>query len=150
MPEAFAVEPLNVPETKAAEALLPELAGGGGYLLGDGVYDANAVFEAAAAAGYQLLAPRGATAGTGLGHRRHSVARLRSMALLAGPFGRSLYRLRAGIERAFGQASSFGGGLSPLPAWVRRRHRVWRWVCAKLLINGVRIAQRQGLMANMQ
>ena len=30
MPEAFAVEPLNVCETKAAERLLPELAGRGG------------------------------------------------------------------------------------------------------------------------
>ena len=56
MPEAFAVEPLNVCETKAAERLLPEMAGrGGGYLLGDGEYDATGVFDAAGAVGYQRL-----------------------------------------------------------------------------------------------
>jgi Transposase DDE domain len=149
MPEAFAIEPLNIPETKAAERLLPELAGGAGYLLGDGVYDANPVYEAAGRAGSQLIAPREDRA-AGLGHRWQSPFRLRSIALLAGAFGQGLYRLRPAIERDFGQATSFGGGLGPLPAWVRRLHRVWRWVCAKLLINGVRIAKRQGLMANLK
>jgi hypothetical protein len=149
MPEAFAIEPLNISETKEAERLLPELAGGGGYLLGDGEYDANPVFEAAGLAGYQLLAPR-ENPNAGLGHRTQSPFRLRSIAVLAGAFGQELYQLRSAIERDFGQATSFGGGLGPLPAWVRRSHRVWRWVCAKLLINGVRIAKRQGLMANMK
>ncbi len=59
MPEVCSITPLNVAETKAAEQLLPELAdcGGGGYVLGDGEYDANPVFDAAGAAGYQLVAP---------------------------------------------------------------------------------------------
>ncbi len=49
MPEVCSITPLNVAETKAAEQLLPELAdcGGGGYVLGDGEYDANPVFDAA-------------------------------------------------------------------------------------------------------
>jgi hypothetical protein len=149
MPEAFAVEPLNVEETQAARRLLSELTGGGGYVLGDGVYDASPVYDAAGRAGYQLVAPR-EDPEAGLGHRRQSPFRLRSIELLAGEFGRSLYRLRGAIERSFGQATSFGGGLAPLPAWVRRAHRVWRWVCAKLLINGVRAAKRQGLMTHMQ
>ena len=38
--------------------MIPELPGGG-YLLGDGEYDANPVFDAAGAAGYQLAAPAG-------------------------------------------------------------------------------------------
>jgi hypothetical protein len=167
MPEARSVEPLNVCETKAAEALLPELTGrGGGYLLGDGEFDANAVFEAAGAVGYQLVAPR-EKVGAGLGHRRQSPYRLRCIELLRGTvgaggslrdridrafgvFGRELYALRGRIERSFGNATSFAGGLGPLPAWVRRSHRVWRWVWAKLLINGVRILRKQGLTAYMQ
>jgi hypothetical protein len=143
MPEAWSVEPLNVCETKAAEALLPELAGrGGGYLLADGEYDADAVFDAAGAVGYQLVAPR-EDPGAGLGHRRQSPYRLRCIELLRGTvgaagslrdriergfgaFGRELHALRGRIERSFGNATSFAGGLGPLPAWVRRRHRVWR------------------------
>jgi Transposase DDE domain len=167
MPEAWSVEPLNVCETKAAEALLPELAGrGGGYLLADGEYDANGVFGAAGAAGYQPVAPREDPA-AGLGHRRQSPYRLRCIELLRGTvgaggslrdrierafgaFGRELHALRGRIERSFGNATSFAGGLGPLPAWVRRRHRVWRWVWAKLLINAVRVVIKQGLTANMQ
>src|SRR5262245_12036594 len=39
------------------------------------------------------------------------------------------------------------GGLGPLPAWVRRHHRVHRWVWAKLIINGVRVVEKHGLAA---
>jgi hypothetical protein len=151
MPEAWSVEPLNACETKAAERLLPELAGGGdrGYLLADGEYDANPVFEAAGAAGYLLVAPREDPA-AGLGHIRQSPYRVRCVELLRCEFGRGLYSLRRSIERSFGNATSFAGGLGPLPAWVRRLGRVWRWVCAKLLINGIRIAKHQGLTSYMQ
>ena len=151
LPEAFAVEPLNVCETKAAERLLPELNGGGdrGYLLADGEYDANPVFDAAGAAGYQLVAPR-EDPEAGLGHRRQSPFRLRCIELLRGQFGQEVYALRGAIERSFGNATSFAGGLSPLPPWVRRAHRVWRWVCAKLLINAVRIVKNQGLTPQME
>jgi hypothetical protein len=167
MPEACSIEPMNVCETKAAEALLPALAGrGGGYLLADGEYDADGVFDAAGAVGYQLVAPR-EDPGAGLGHRRQSPYRLRCIELLRGTagavgslrdriergfgaFGRELYALRGRIERSFGNATSFAGGLGPLPAWVRRRHRVWRWAWAKLLINAVRIVRAQGLTVSMQ
>ena len=150
MPEAFAVEPMNQCETKAAERLLPELADrGGGYLLGDGEYDATGVFDAAGAVGYQLIAPR-EDPKAGLGHRRQSPYRLRSIELLGGRFGQEVYALRGAIERCFGNATSFAGGLSPLPPWVRRAHRVWRWVCAKLLINAVRIVKNQGLTPQME
>ena len=169
MPEAWSIEPLSECETKAAERLLPELAGGGGYLLGDGEYDANAVYDAAGEAGYQLVAPR-EDPEAGLGHHYQSPYRLRSIALLRGAsgrvddrggeapslgrlierrlrgdFGRALYALRGGIERDFGNATSFAGGLAPLPSWVRRLGRVWRWVWAKLLINAVRIMKKKRL-----
>jgi hypothetical protein len=48
-------------------------------------------------------------------------------------------RQRLAVERAFGNCTSFGGGLAP---WVRRLHRVRLWVQAKLLIDALRIAQK--------
>ena len=48
---------MNINKYNVYEEMIPELHGGG-YLLGDGEYDANPVLDAAGAAGYQLLAPR--------------------------------------------------------------------------------------------
>jgi hypothetical protein len=144
-PETHRVYPMNISESKVAEEMIPQLTGGG-YLLGDGEYDANPVFDAAGALGYQLMAPRKAPK-AGLGHRCQSPHRLRCIELMGSAFGRGIYRLRRGIERAFGNLTSFGGGLSPLPAWVRHQDRVWLWVTAKLLINGVRITINKGLAA---
>jgi IS5 family transposase len=147
LPEAWEVTPLNEHEAKVAERLLGQVPGGG-YLLGDGNYDATALYDAAAARGRRLVArPRRPNAGRG--HRRQSPHRLRSIALWEAPavpggqFGRGLYARRGAIERCFGNATAFAGGLGPLPAWVRRRHRVEQWVWAKLLINAARIRYRE-------
>jgi Transposase DDE domain len=145
VPETYRVYPMNISEDKVGEEIIPDLDGGG-YLLGDGEYDANSVFDAAGAAGYQFLAPREKPE-AGLGHRYQSPFRLRCIELMKTAFGRGVYALRPGIERAFGNLSSFGGGLSPLPAWVRHLQRVWQWVTAKLLINAMRIIVHQGLTA---
>jgi hypothetical protein len=64
--------------------------------------------------------------------------------------GRELLRGRGAIERAFGNAGSFGGGLGPLPNWVRRPGRVERWVWGKLLINAARILHRRQQVEQMQ
>jgi hypothetical protein len=144
-PEAYRVYPMNVSEDQVAQEMAPELPGGG-YLLGDGEYDANGVFDAAGAAGYQLLAPR-EDPGAGLGHHYQSPFRLRCVALLGSAFGREVYALRRGVEREFGALTSFGGGLSPLPSWVRHQDRVWLWVSAKLVINAERIVIHKGLAA---
>lgn len=61
------------------------------------------------------------------------------------PFGKRLHGLRGAIERDYGNATSFGGGLAPLPAWVRGLHRVRTWVWAKLLINAARIIKHKDL-----
>ncbi len=146
-PEAYRVEPLNIDECKVAEQMISDLAGGGGDIPGDGEYDANGVFDAAGAAGFQLIAPR-EDPGAGLGHHYRSPYRLRSMALLRTEFGRAVSALRGRIERSFGDLSAFGGGLTTaLPSWARRSHRVLPWVWAKLLINGVRILANQRLAA---
>lgn len=149
VPEAWEVTPLSAAESVVAQELLGR-AGGGGYALADGNYDANALFDRAAAAGYQLVVPV-EHENAGAGHHYQSPARLRSIALMRTRFGRALHRLRGRIEGAFGNLVSFAGGLGcGLPAWVRRSWRVRTWVWAKLLINGVRHLRRQGLVAQME
>jgi len=145
VPAAYRVHAMNMNEDKVAEEMISDLAGSG-YLLGDGEYDANAVFNAAGAAGYQLLAPR-EDLEAGLGHHYQSPYRLRCIELMRSPFGQEVFRLRGNIERDFGHLTSFGGGLSPLQSWVRHQKRVWLWVSAKLLINAFRIMIRKRLAA---
>lgn len=137
LPWAWALGPMNKNEKTVARDLIPDLPGSG-YLLGDAEYDANPLYELAHAADYQLLARKRQPHSKGLGHQRHSPHRLRSIELLKRPFGRAVYRFRRQIERDFGGCTCFGGGLGPLPAWVRRFPRVRNWVHAKLLVNAVR------------
>lgn len=147
LPEAWAVTPLNRSEAGVAEGLMGEVRGKG-YLLADGNYDSGAVFDAADAAGYQLIVPMGDAAGGG--HRVLGPARSRGIGLWRDGFGPALYRERAGIERRFGNAVTFGGGMGSPPAWVRGIGRVERWVWCKLHINAARILHRQQRLAGLQ
>ncbi|HXY36494.1 MAG TPA: hypothetical protein VEI07_19820, partial [Planctomycetaceae bacterium] len=67
--------------------------------------------------------------------------------MLQRKFGQAMLERRKAIERFFSHATIFGGGLAPLPAWVRRQHRVKRRLWAKLLINAIRIKLHQRLTA---
>ncbi len=145
-PLCWRVAAMNVSEQRAAEQMIPQLRGTG-YLLGDKVYDINKLYNAAAAVNHQLLADRKCPH-AGLGTRRHSPARLRAIALLKTRKGRRLYRHRTAIERQFGGLTNFGGGLAPLPNWVRRLHRVELWVHAKMILNALRINNLPHLKAN--
>lgn len=146
VPEAWEVRPLNVNEAVVAPALMAATRAQG-YLLGDNQYDSSALYDAAATRGLRLLAARkDPDAGISPGHYQ-SPERLRAIDQMRRPFGADLMRARGAIERSFGNATSFAGGLGPLPAWVRRRHRVHRWTWAKLLINGVRIVRNKRLTA---
>jgi hypothetical protein len=160
LPIAWEVVPMNASEQRVARRLLQHLGdgdgdgdgggggGGGGYVLADGVYDVNDLYARAAAVNHQLLAPRKRPRG-GLGHRAHHPARLRAIEMLEGPrpaFGRQLYARRASVERRFGRLTNFGGGLAPLPNWVRTLPRVRLWVQAKLLIDAARWHRRTRLV----
>lgn len=159
VPDAWVMGPMNRAEPEAAAAsLAPQLAGTG-YVLGDVPYDSNPLYVSLAARGLQLLAARRCP-GAGLGHGGpHAPERLRSIALLEtpppgglpgtgpAPFARDLYALRGGIERRFGHCGNFGGGLEPLPNWVRRPRRVAMWNAAKLLINAARLTRNRQLAA---
>jgi hypothetical protein len=136
-PIAWRIAPMYVSEQAMALEMIPQLDGAG-YLLGDSVYDINKLYEAAGAVDHQLLARRKRPT-AGLGKYRHSSYRLRGLELLQTAAGRRLYARRETIERQFGGLTNFGGGLAPLPAWVRRRRRVELWIQAKLIINGYRL-----------
>jgi hypothetical protein len=135
-PLAWGLAPMNTSEKVMAAALIPTLPGGG-YLLGDAEFDSNRLHDLSHEAEHQLVTPKRGK-NKGLGHHRHSPYRLRSIELLKTPFGKSLFRHRKQIEREFGTLVSFGGGLTCLPAWARRFHRVRNWVHAKLLVNAAR------------
>ncbi len=127
----WTVRPMNQNEPKVAADLIPQLDHGG-YLVGDTAYDSNNLYEIASKRSIQLVAGR--RSGKALGHRRHSLYRLRSRELLSRSFGQSLITGRTLIERMFGNLVSFGGGLKPLPHWVRTLFRVRMWVRGKMIL----------------
>jgi hypothetical protein len=141
LPEAWEVTPLNTDERPVGKRLLGQ-APGAGYVLADGNYDSSELFDEAARQGYQLVVPM-PDPNAGKGHRYQSPFRKRCIELLQGRFGQEVFGERRRIEQAYGNATSFGGGLGPLPAWVRGLERVRTWVWAKLLINAVRILKKQ-------
>lgn len=148
LPEEWEVTSLKAGEATVAGAMIPRLErhGGGGYLLADKNYDSSRLFDEAWRVGYQMVVAIGRP-NAGTGHHYQSPQRLRCIDLMRrdcgkSDFGPTLYGMRTGIERAFGNATAFGGGLGPLPAWVRRLHRVRTWVWDKLLINAVRILKK--------
>jgi Transposase DDE domain len=152
-PEAWEVTSLKVGETTAAGELFSQL-GGGGYVLADGNYDSSKLFDRAAEAGYQLVVPIGHP-NAGKGNHYQSPHRLRCIEMMkqdkgTSDFGRRLYKMRPAIERSYGNATSFAGGMCPLPNWTRRLKRVRIWVWGKLLINAIRILRNKGLTSPLQ
>lgn len=130
------VAPMNADERVMARrrprAAPPEVVG---YVVGDGDYDSSALHRACDGhGGRQRVTPRRGGPGRGTGHRRPSAGRVRSIDRTESPFpalARGRLHDRAAIERQFGNRTNWGGGLGPLPAWVRTHRRVARWVQAK-------------------
>lgn len=141
LPEVWEVTAARENEGSAAVRLLAQVKGKG-FVYADGSYEDNRVYDAAGASGYLLLAHPG-TQATGGGHGYQSEYRLLALSFFETGLGWGLYRHRTGIERAFGNMGAFGGGLGPLPNWVRRLGRVTRWVCCKLVINAARITHKR-------
>jgi hypothetical protein len=134
-------------------------AGMFGYLVTDNNYDSNRVYDLAAAVNLQLVAPPQSDA-KGLGHRPQSPHRLRGLELARRPhplnplcrpdlprsFGQDLLHARGAIERTFGLWGNWGGGMGPLPNWVRRPRRVALWVAGKMIFNAAREALATDLL----
>lgn len=135
LPIRWHVEPMNVSEPEVARRLL-ESIDRPGYVLGDCIYDSNALYEQASDKQVQLIAPRKEPAKP-IGRRARSDARMHGIAMLetyCNHFGRSLYEKRTVIERTFSRWAASSVGLDHLPGWVRTLPRVRRWIQAKIII----------------
>jgi hypothetical protein len=137
----WSVTALNVSEQSVAEQLIETIPEGVALnlLLGDSNYDSGPLYDKVAARGGRLVTPLPKNAGQG--HRRQSPARLEAVAAWRGMAG-YVYKDRWEVERCFGAQASLGGGIAPLPAWVRTLPRVRRWIGAKLIVYHARL-QRQ-------
>jgi hypothetical protein len=135
----WSVMPLNLDERVVARVLLDEVRPQG-LVLADGNYDDGKLYDQAVENGGQLLTPLPKNAGKG--HRRQSRPRLEAAAAWGGMAG-YVYRERIRIEQCLAHQCTFGGGLGPLPAWVRTLPRVRRWVGAKLILYHARLQQRR-------
>ncbi len=133
------VTPMNVSEKRVARELIDENHSIG-FLLADQGYESGPLYDYARARGVILMTPLFKNAGGG--HRPQSKARLFAKKLWDSG-GAVLFKRRDAIERFFGQLSAFGGGLAPLPAWVRRLERVERWITAKVIIYHARLLVRE-------
>jgi len=146
--EMFCVTPLNAGEATVARDVIVWSGAcdlRGALLLADANYDSNALYAAVADAGGRMLAPR-RKPGTGLGKGNgepHHPHRLAAIAALEAPAGApapgaadgTLYRLREGIEQAFGLMGNCPGGLrTGLPNHVRGLRRVRLWVALKVVL----------------
>ena len=142
---AWRVTPMNKDERVMAVRLVRNAAIHG-YLVGDTNYDSNPLHEACGRrASLQLVTRRRYGPGRGLGHKKQTPGRLRSIALLENPypdFGEQLLADRNAIERRFAHLTNWGGGLTCLPPWVRTHRRVHRWVQAKLVLTTIKRTQQ--------
>jgi hypothetical protein len=150
----WSVMPLNVDEKVVAAELvarLPPPCGPDDLVLADSNYDSAELSAQCAAAGRPLLTPlRAQQRVKPAGHhpvtlrqmgpaRRATVAAWRDHPDLC----RFVLKGRVGIERNFSTLTCGGGGLGPLPAWVRTLARVRRWVGAKIALYHARLELRR-------
>lgn len=141
---AFRVTPMNEGEPTVAREHLVQHIPAGCVVLADGNYDGRKLYTAVGEQGATLLTPQKK-------NRRTEAAFLRTCPERRAAMERwrdepeetqKLYAKRGGIERIFSALSCYGGGLGPLPAWVRRIGRVTRWVTAKVALYNARVSLR--------
>lgn len=143
---AFRVRPMNEAEpTVARQHLLRHLTPGA-VVLADGNYDGRKLYSAVGRRAAFLFTPQKKNRRTDAARRRTCPERRAAMDMWEHlpQLAASVYALRSGIERIFSALTCFGGGLGPLPAWVRRLSRVTSWVTAKIAIYNARVLLRTG------
>lgn len=141
---AHCVRPMNEGEAKVARTKLPPAAQAT-LVLADANYDSRQLYQTLGARGQQLLTPVGPTPVHPQPLRRMGPHRRFALWLRdrLGESYRTVLDLRDEIERIFSALCCFGGGLAPLPPWVRRLPRVQRWVTAKIAIYHARLRVRK-------
>ena len=145
----WSVTALNVHETHVAEEMccyLPTQLPNA-LVLGDGNYDAADLHKRVARTGARLVVPLRGTAKhpvtlrqMGAARREHVEATVEHPDLV-----KYILKGRSAIERVFSTLSCCGGGLAPLPSWVRRLKRVKRWVGCKIAIYHARLQYRNAV-----
>jgi len=151
----WSVQSLNCGETLAAEALIAHMPmfSSQALVLGDGAYDSQRLYNALALKNAALLArPRGMNLkdieawkkGRHPKSKESGPVRNEAMAAWKNPPGPAtwIYRQRIHVEGTLSNLCGFGGGLGPLPAWVRGLPRVRRWVGAKIILYHARFHAR--------
>lgn len=141
---AFVVRPMNEGEPPIARAHLAGHIPPGATVLADGNYDGKELYSVVGQRHATLFTPQKKNRRTEAAYRKTCPERRAAMVFWRDHPRRAkrLYAKRAQIERIFSALSCFGGGLGPLPAWVRRIERVTRWVTAKIAIYNARVALR--------
>jgi hypothetical protein len=141
----FSVRPLNEGEAPIARSLLANVPAPT-LILGDGNYDSAELYQTVHADGNWLLTPLKGRSTRPERHRRMGEGRRQAIRLWRRrpDVCQRLGKRRDTQEGTFGALSNFGGGLGPLPNWVRRLHRVTLWVKVKLLIYHARLQGRKG------
>jgi hypothetical protein len=141
----FAVRPMNEAEPRVSrEHIMPYLPAGV-LVIGDGNYDSKFLYQIASERGSWFFAPPKKAPQQRRSWRRTNEARREAVEVWEQRprLARAVYKLRSEIERVFSRLSCFGGGLAPLPAWVRRLDRVTLWVTAKIALYHARLILRE-------
>lgn len=142
----FSVQSLNRGEQPVAEAMVEfmPMFSDRALVLADSNYDSTTLYNALAGRNAALLVkPRGIA--------RHPKTRKQS-----GPYRREMvdlwdqrpqlprlvYKQRIHVEGALSNLTCYGGGLGPLPAWVRGLTRVTRWVGCKIILYHLRLRMK--------
>src|SRR5688572_827449 len=137
--DLFEVTTLSAGESTVAQSMLRQASEPvvrDALVLADANYDSNDLYTLVDDLGGRLRAPR-RKPGTGLGHATHQHPhRLQAIEHLEGdPERRRLCcRHRMVVEQTLGHLTNLPCGLSPLPNFVRRLHRVRLWVSVKVLL----------------
>lgn len=130
--DGWVVAPANVPEQHIATHLIAH-SRPARWLMADGNYDSNQLYDLADERGTQLLAqPRGNIHPPRA--NRNSPARLRVHRYLNSPIGRRTMRQRIRIEQINARLGCSSVRLHHLPHHARRLHRVTLWVALKILL----------------
>jgi len=139
----FRLLPMNCGEPNTAREMT-DLIPPDSIVLADANYDSSKLYQAVDDKRSQLLTPLKGAAESDAQLRRMAPARRRAIKLWTtiAEQCKEILKMRFEIERIFSAVTCFGGGLSPLPAWVRRTPRVTRWVTAKIILYHARLIKR--------
>jgi hypothetical protein len=133
--ELFTVTALGDGEPTVMRRLVKLAELKGATIRADCNYDSNSLYADVAEQGGRLIAPR-KKPGKGLGHHRHHPDRLKAIEELekSEELLKAHKHHRIRVEQALGHLTNLSFGLSPLPNFVRRRHRVAMWVLTKITL----------------